>query len=120
VIDVLDDDTFIALDSLKVVTPPEVGTVSIDEGDPADPRDDVFVYHAEDDYIGTVTFRYKIVDAKGNIDEAVVTLNVDCASSQTSDSGSALGKASAALMMLLTMIMGLYFVRKEEEKGERA
>jgi len=111
------DNANIPLSQITQLTDPEHGEVAYDDGGtPTDLSDDVFVYMAEDDFVGTVTFDYKIVDAMGNEDIATVTLNVDCASSQTSDSGDAFGKASMALMMFMTMLLGLYFVRKEEEE----
>ena len=100
-------------------TQPVHGTVALDDGGtPNDPTDDVLLYAPKADVNNiTDSFTYTITDALGNTSTATVTLNVNCASSQTSDSGDALGTFSIMLMMFLTLMSGLYFVRKEE-RGE--
>jgi len=47
---------------------------------------------------------------------AEVSINIDFASSQAFDSGDALGTLSIIIMMLLTLMLGLYFVRTEEKR----
>jgi len=94
-----------------------------DGGTPNDPTDDVLLYTPAADVNNiTDSFTYTITDAQGNTSTATVTLNVNCASSQRSDGGDALGMFSIMLMMFLTLMSGLYFARKEEilreERGE--
>ena len=100
-------------------TQPAHGSVALDDGGtPNDPTDDVLIYTPVADGNNIVDrFTYTITDAAGNISTATVTIDVDCASSQTSDSGDALGTLSIIMMMFLTVMSGLYFVRKEE-RGE--
>jgi len=100
-------------------TQPTYGTVGIDDGGtPNDPTDDVLLYTPKAD-VNEVTdsFTYTITDAAGNTATARVTLDVNCASSQTSDSGDALGVISMLMLAIMTLMTGLYFVRKEEERG---
>ncbi len=101
-------------------TQPAHGSVVLDDGGtPNDPTDDVLIYTPAADVNNIADrFTYTITDAAGNISTATVTLNVKCASSQTSDSGDALGTLSIIIMMFFTVMSGLYFVRKEEERGE--
>ncbi len=103
-----------------IFTQPTYGTVALDDGGtPNDPTDDVLIYTPAADVNNIVDrFTYTITDAAGNTSTASVTLNVKCASSQTSDSGNALGTLSIIIMMLFSVMSGLYFVRKEEEIGE--
>lgn len=94
-----------------LATPPAHGTVVVNP-------DGTYTYTPDADYNGPDSFTYTITDANGNQDTATVNIDVDCASSQTSDSGDAFGALSMFFMMMLTGIAGLYFVRKEEERGE--
>ncbi|RLA68609.1 MAG: hypothetical protein DRG09_07670, partial [Epsilonproteobacteria bacterium] len=100
-------------------TQPANGTVALDDGGtPNDPTDDVLLYAPNADVNNiTDSFTYTITDALGNTSTATVTLDVNCASTQRSDSGDALGTFSIMMMMFLTLMSGLYFVRKEE-RGE--
>jgi uncharacterized repeat protein (TIGR01451 family) len=95
----------------RVVTQPSHGSVVVN-------KDGTFVYRPDADYNGPDSFTYEIMDSNGDTSQAEVCIDVDCASSQTSDSGDALGTLSMFFMMILTGITGLYFVRKEEEEGE--
>ena len=105
-------------------TQPTHGSVALDDGGtPNDPTDDILLYTPAADVNNiTDSFTYTITDAQGNTSTATVTLNVNCASSQTSDGGDALGTVSIMMMMFLTLMSGLYFVRREEilreERGE--
>ena len=91
------------------------GRVYLDDGGtPFDPTDDMVLYEAEPDYIGEVSFTYTIYDAQGNKDTAVVTLNVDCATSQSSDNGSALGMLGIILMSLI-ILLGRSYLRRNLE-----
>jgi len=74
------------------------------------------LYTPDADYVGTDKFTYTITDKYGRTSTATVVLSVDCSSSQKSDGGDALGTVSMLLMLLMTMGMGMYFVRKEEEE----
>ena len=99
-------------------TQPAHGNVYLDDGGtPNDPTDDVMLYQAEPDFIGKITFTYTIYDAQGNASTATVTLNVDCSSSQMSDSsgGDALGILGSLMMLLGLLLMG----RREMELGIR-
>ncbi|CAA6819149.1 MAG: internalin, putative [uncultured Sulfurovum sp.] len=66
---------------------------------------------------GTVSVKYVIADKCGNqSNPATVTVSFDgtCESTQSSDSGDALGNISMLLLALLTGTLGLFFVRREE------
>lgn len=99
---------------------PIYGTVALDDNGTADdPTDDVPVYTPVPDHNDIRdSFTYTIEDAQGNTATATVTLNVVCASSQTSDGGDALGLVSMLLLAIMTAMSGLYFIRREEERGE--
>jgi len=60
----------------------------------------------------TDTFEYTIIDCAGNSDSAIVTLNINTRKEE-SDNGTSLGTISMILMMLLTSMLGLFFIRKE-------
>jgi len=101
-------------------TQPSHGSVALDDGGtPNDPTDDVLIYTPAAD-VNNVTdsFTYTITDAQGNTSTARVTVNVNCASSQSSDGGDALDLVSMLLLAIMTAMTGLYFVRREEEMGE--
>jgi len=59
------------------------------------------------------SFIYSITDKNENVFEATVTLDIQCASTQTSD-GDSLGIISMIIMMFMTVMIGLSLVRKEE------
>jgi len=94
-----------------LVTPPQHGTVEFNP-------DGTFVYYPEANYNGPDSFVYMITDAANRTSTATVTIDVDCASSQTSDGGDTLGSMGILIMMLMTMLTGLYFVRQEEKGNE--
>jgi len=58
-------------------------------------------------------FEYKIYDSKGHSDTAVVSLRIDCASSQRKDSGDSLGSFGIILTILLVLLIGY----RKENKG---
>ena len=64
------------------------------------------------------SFRYTITDAFSQTSEATVHLDVQCGSSQTSDGGDMMGILSMVIIILFTLMSGVYFVRKENERGE--
>ncbi len=113
---ILDNDTYDGDVSIKILAQPEHGTVEIVED--ADGRQ-MILYTPEPDYNYVPdTFRYSITDANGNVAEATVRLDIQCTSSQRSDSGDALGTLSMLFLAMMTLMIGLHFVRKEEERGE--
>jgi len=101
-------------------TQPIYGTVALDDGGtPNDPTDDVLIYTPAPDHNNiTDSFEYTITDAQGNTSTATVTLNINCATSQSSDGGNALSLVSMLLLAIMTAMTGLYFIRREEERGE--
>jgi hypothetical protein len=117
-VDILADDSYILLSEINY-TKPTYGSVDVDDnGTPDDPTDDVFIYTpAPDKNFVTDEFTYTITDADGRTSTATVTINVKCLSSQKSDSGDAFGRFSALMMMLLSMIAGLFYINREEKKG---
>ena len=74
----------------------------------------MILYEPEANYLGSDTVEYTIFDCAGLSDTATVTLDIDCASTQRSDSGDALGNISIIFMMILTGMLGLYYIRREE------
>ena len=120
VIDILANDTWDNSGSMPMVfTQPEHGSVALDDGGtPNDPTDDVLIYTPAADVNNVVdSFTYTIMDAQGNTSTATVTVAVNCTSSQSSDGGDALGRLSIMIMMFMTLMSGLYFIRKEEKRG---
>jgi len=76
--------------------------------------DGTFIYYPTPNIgEGTHSFDYRVTDANGVTDDATVILDIDCTSSQKSDSGDALGSLNLLFMMLLTLWIGLQFIRKE-------
>ena len=123
VIDVLSNDDFgpdgPGTQGIIIVRAPSYGTIGFDDGGtPNDPTDDVLIYEPEPN-IPPVTdsFEYMITDSSGDTSIATVTLDVNCASTQTSD-GNTLSIIGVLMMMFMMVSTGLYFVRKEEEKGK--
>jgi len=126
VIDVLVNDSFgndnnfsaaTGLNAIEIITQPTHGTVSLDDGGtPNDPTDDIFIYSPIANVSeGTDVFTYRICDTDGDCDDANVTLYINCASTQTSDGGDALGVSGVLLMMLLFAGGGLIFLKREEK-----
>ena len=92
-----------------------------DGGTAKDPTDDKLCYLPEPNYNGKDEFTYQITGLKGITCPKRVILDVQCASTQKSDSGDALENISIAIMMMLMGILGLYYIRREElnnKKGE--
>ena len=88
------------------------GRVYLDDGGtPDDPTDDLILYEPEPDFVGEVSFTYTIYDAQGNKSTAVISLNVDCASSQKRDAAQTWG----VLLMLFGMLLsGIALIRREK------
>ncbi|UPT77791.1 Ig-like domain-containing protein [Sulfurovum sp. XGS-02] len=113
---ILDNDSYDGDVTIKIIEQPAHGSVEIVED--VDGRQRI-LYTPEPDYnYAPDTFRYSITDANGNVAEATVRLDIQCASSQSSDSGDALGTVSMLVLAMMTLMTGLYFVRREEERGE--
>ena len=93
----------------RVVTQPQHGTVVVY-------KDGTYSYtpYPNINYVQD-SFIYEIEDSNGDKDQAKVCIDVQCASSQTSDGGSAFGFYSGMLMILFSTLIGLYFVRREEK-----
>lgn len=126
VINVLNNDTF-GLDGpnigeITATAQPQYGTVVLDNsGTPDDPTDDRFIYTPEANVANvTDTFEYLITDANGDTSTATVTLKVDCTSTQRSDSGDTLGIRGMFMMLFMTGMIGLYFIRREEKKEKHS
>jgi len=95
-------------------TQPSHGTTALDDaGTVKDPSDDRIIYVPEANYNGADSFTYTIADCHEQTASAKVNLDVQCASSQTSD-GDALNNMGILLMMILTSIVGLIYIRREE------
>jgi len=116
IIDVLQNDIFDGNVSIEIIVLPQYGTVEVAMGDDGN---EVVIYTPAPD-INHVpdSFVYSITDSNDIVSEATVTLDVQCASSQTSDGANALNNGTLMLMMMFTMIIGLYMIRREEEKGK--
>jgi CshA-type fibril repeat protein len=94
-----------------LVTPPQHGTVEFNS-------DGTYTYYPEANYNGPDSFEYMITDAAARTSIATVSINVDCASSQTSDGGNALGFVGILIMMLMIAFAGLYTLREETKGNE--
>ena len=116
IIDVLQNDIFDGNVTINIVRQPEYGTVEVAMGD--DGREVIIYTPAPDINDVPDSFVYSITDSNGIVSEATVTLDVQCASSQTSDGANALNNGTLILMMILTMTIGIYAIRREEKKGE--
>lgn len=117
IIDVLQNDIFDGNVTISIVQQPEYGTVEVAMGD--DGREVIIYTPAPDINDVPDSFVYSITNSDGIVSEATVTLDVQCASSQTSDGANTLNNGTLILMMMFTMIIGLYAIRREEEKGEK-
>lgn len=97
------------------LTQPERGRVTLDDrGTPNDLSDDRVIYTPEADTNDVMdSFTYTITDCVGQTDSARVTLDIACASTQTSDSGDALTDMSIVFFAMILSILGFYFVRRE-------
>ena len=94
-----------------LVTQPKHGKVEFN-------NDGTFTYYPEANYNGSDSFDYIITDKAGRTSRATVRVTVDCASSQRSDSGDALGWTGMLMMLFMMTMVGFYFARKEEEGWE--
>jgi len=115
VLDVLANDIFEGKVEIKIAEQATYGTLEVVEQ--SDGSLVILYYPFEDINHVSDTFRYVILNSKGNTSEANVKLDVQCAASQVSDGANTLNNVTLLLMMILTMLIGLYTIR--EEKGER-
>ncbi len=113
VIDVLNNDTFNGNVSIEIIQESTYGSLEIVQGN--DGREVILyspfadINHVSDDFV------YAITDGNST-STATVRLDIQCASSQTSD-GDTLGTGTSLLMMIFTIIIGLYALRREDEKS---
>jgi uncharacterized repeat protein (TIGR01451 family) len=107
--DILGDGTK-AAHIWRMITQPSHGSVVID-------ADGTFIYRPDADYNGPDSFRYEIEDANGDKSQTDVCIIVDCASSQVSDGGDSFGMINMLIMILLSIIVGFYFMKKENYRG---
>jgi len=99
-------------DQLISFTQPLHGTVTRDDhGTPDDTTDDTLVYVANKGYSGTDSFTYTVIDSDGNTVTKTTSLSVKA---KKSSNGSALNTLSTMLLMILTGLIGLYYIRREE------
>ena len=84
-----------------------------------DPVTGSYTYVTEADYYGADSFNYQIrSDQCSNVSNvATVTIQVDCTSSQSSDSGSTFGVMNILMMLFFTISIGSYFMYKEEKSS---
>ncbi len=111
---VLGNDAYDGNITVAILEQPEYGNVEVIYGDDGRPT----ILYSPDPDINRVpdVFRYSITDRNAQTADALVRLDVQCSSSQTSDGGDAMGTFSIFIMMLLTILSGIYFVRKEEKE----
>jgi len=95
----------------RLITPPSNGRVSISEDGHA-------TYTPNANFNGADSFRYEMEDSNGDKSQANVCIDVDCASSQTSDGGDAYSMWTMLTLMFFTAMIALYYVRKEENRRE--
>ena len=77
--------------------------------------DGKFHYIPEPDYEGKVSFRYQIIDARGNEDIATVILDVICATSQPNDGkGGPMGWPGILVLLLGLLTLGAGRTPKED------
>ena len=81
-------------------------------------KDGTYVYTPNANYDGMDGFMYEIEDSNGDKSQAQVCIDVDCASSQTSDGGDAHTLMTLMILMFFTGIIGLYYIRREENRYE--
>lgn len=115
VIDILSNDIFTGNVTVTITEEPGYGTVEVIKK--SDGR--IMVLYSPFADIGRVSdsFKYTITDAFGNVSEATVTLDVQCTSSQVSDGGDTLNVKAFLVIIFFTAMIGLYAIRREEERG---
>jgi CshA-type fibril repeat protein len=115
-IDVLGNDKFDGNATIQITQDPDYGTIEVIKDSSG--RSLILYTPSADVNNVSDTFRYSITDANGNTSEATVYLKIQCASSQASDSGDAMSRLSLIIMLFITIISGVYFVRREETGGK--
>jgi len=75
-------------------------------------------FNPVDDFAGRVSVAYHVKDNCGKVsNSARVTITYNATCSNVTDSGTTLGTLSMLILMILTGVIGLYYVRKEELRG---
>ena len=113
---VLGNDAFTGNVTVDILTQPQNGTVEVIYDGNGRPTI-LYTPNPDINYVPD-EFRYSITDINGNVAAATVVLDIQCVSSQTSDNGDALGTISMFMLMFSTLMLGLYFRRKDDERGE--
>ena len=112
IIDVLANDTFKGDVTIRITQQPAYGSAEVQTSKNGRP---IIVYTPDPDTDpGEDTFRYQILDASGNTSDAEVVLDIQCASSQVSDSGDTLHWGGFLAIMSLIMLLGLQAMRHNE------
>ena len=81
------------------------------------PASGQYSYFPEANYNGNDSFTYRLRNSQGQTDTAMVSIDITCSSSQTSDNVDSASLLSMLFSVFLTAMAGLYFMRKEE-RGE--
>ena len=114
-IHVLANDVFTPPVKIEISLEPTYGTIEITEGSDGLPAilysPFANINHLQDSFI------YSIKDTQGNISQATVQLDVQCASTQTSD-GDTHNGITLFMLMILTMMIGVHMIRREDEKAK--
>jgi hypothetical protein len=114
VLDVLANDIFKGEVEIKITQQANYGSLEVAEQSDGSL---VILYYPLDDINHVLDrFKYSILDVNGKSSEANVKLDVQCASSQTSDGANTLNDIMLLVMMIMTMFIGFYTIK--EEKGE--
>jgi len=115
-IDVLENDSFSGNVTVNIVGDPRYGTVEVV---PEGSGGVIVLYYpiADINHVSD-TFRYSITDENNRTSEAVVHLDIKCASSQTSDGGDTLSDGMILLLILLLMMVGFSQYGKRTKRGE--
>jgi uncharacterized repeat protein (TIGR01451 family)/fimbrial isopeptide formation D2 family protein len=90
----------------RVVTSPANGTVNLS-------KDGIATYKPAANFKGMDYFVYELEDLNGDKSQARVCIEVECASSQTSDGGDAHTLWSLLLLFLFSSMIAAYFIRVE-------
>jgi uncharacterized repeat protein (TIGR01451 family) len=86
----------------------EYGVISMEENG-------IYTYTPYFNAVGRDTINYIMEDSIGQTSVANILMQVDCASSQTSDGGDSLETLSMLLMLFIMGMTGIYYIKKEEE-----
>jgi len=111
-LDVLKNDIYSGTVKIYISDEPVYGTIEIVEGSDGVP----IILYSPFANINQIqdSFVYTITDEKGDTSQATVYLDIQCASTQTSD-GDTHNSITLFILMVLTMMIGIYMIRKEDE-----